>query len=81
MLAVFSPLEERSKSSGIFWSLQYSFCSSDYSFSSSLVVALQVPYFGTSFLYLLAIAELLPDGQSDDVDWLNVPWFGSLFKL
>jgi hypothetical protein len=30
---------------------------------------------------LLAIVELLPDEQSDDMDWLDIPWFGALFKL
>jgi hypothetical protein len=35
----------------------------------------------TFVLYLLAIVELLPDEKFDDVDWLDIPWFGAFFKL
>jgi len=44
-------------------------------------LGLQGPNSGTFFLYLLAIIELLLDEKYDDVDWLDVPWFGTLFNF
>jgi hypothetical protein len=44
-------------------------------------VALYGPDSENFVMYLLAIVELLADEQSDDVDWLNFPWFGTLFNI
>jgi hypothetical protein len=44
-------------------------------------VALKGLNFRTFVLYPLAIAKLLPDEKSNDVDWFNVLWFNTFFKL
>jgi hypothetical protein len=53
----------------------------DYSFLSSWLWCCRVWILELLFCTCWTITELLSDEQYDAFDWLDVPWFGTVFKL